>query len=59
MKPLKYHPTAVKPQLRVFICPECGTRNTYTKVFGRTKQGHVKTCWCYICKQETDQIQLD
>lgn len=57
VKCVTYHPSAVVPQLRVFECPVCGTRNTAPKTKGRTHPGHVKTFWCYVCQADTDQVQ--
>ena len=51
------HPSAVVPQMRVFRCPACGTLHVYPKYKGRTHPGHIKTCWCYVCQADTDQVQ--
>lgn len=48
-----------RPQVRIFRCPVCGTLNPATKYKGRTNPGHIKTMWCYHCKAETDQEQID
>ena len=55
----KTKPRAVVPQKRVFECPICGTRSPATKWRGRTKPGHIKTMYCYICKADTDHIQIE
>jgi len=45
--------------VRRFRCPECGTELTATKMWFRTGDGHVKTMYCYVCKEERDCIQID
>ncbi len=56
---MKRHPRAVVPQMRVFVCPACGTKTTVTKVKGRTSPGHFKQIYCYKCKKRTRQVQLE
>jgi uncharacterized protein YlaI len=46
-------------QLRTFECPECGTRVTATKTKHKTKPGHIKTMYCYVCLKETDHVQTE
>lgn len=46
-------------QLRVFRCPECGTRLVAPKRIYRTSIGHIKTMWCYVCKAMRDFIQVE
>ena len=59
MKRLKVHPAALKPQMRVFVCPCCGTKVTMPKVMGRSHAGHIKTAWCFVCKTEQDMLQVE
>ncbi len=56
---MKRHPRAVVPQMRVFVCPACGTKTTVTKVKGRTSPGHKKNLYCYVCRKVTPQKQLE
>lgn len=46
-------------RLRYFKCPICGAVNTAPKTEGLTHKGHIKTMYCFMCKRETDQIQID
>lgn len=46
-------------QIRVFLCPECGTKVSATKTKAKTKAGHIKTMYCYVCKKYTDHVQVD
>ena len=48
-----------RPQIRVFACPVCGTRNVATKVAAITNPGHIKTMYCYGCRTETEQTQIE
>ena len=52
------NPRAV--QLRLFQCPECGTRQTMPK-YKRCKTvcGHVKTAWCFKCMARRQFIQIE
>lgn len=56
---VKRHPRAIVPQMRVFVCPACGTKTTVTKVKGRTSPGHKKNLYCYVCRKTTPQEQLE
>ena len=50
----------VRPvQLRTFECPICGTRVPATKTKHKTKPGHVKTMYCYVCMKETEHVQTE
>lgn len=46
-------------QMRVFQCPECGAKVSATKTRFKTKAGHVKTMYCYVCKKATDHVQIE
>lgn len=52
------HPKSINPQKRSFQCPECGTVSPATKWKGITNPGHIKTMYCYVCKKETEHIQV-
>lgn len=56
---MRAHPSGVRPQMRVFRCPVCGQLHTAPKVLGRTHEGHIKTMWCFVCKQVVDQVQVE
>lgn len=56
---MKRHPRAVVPQIRVFICPVCGTKISVTKVKGQTSPGHRKNIYCYVCRKVTKHEQLE
>ena len=48
------------PQKRLFRCTVCGALTPATKHPGeKTRPGHIKTMWCYKCKEKTDHIQVD
>lgn len=47
------------PQVRWFTCPVCGALNPATKAEGRAHRGHIKTMYCYRCREERDQEQTD
>lgn len=46
-------------QIRVFVCPECGTHITATKSRGQTHPGHIKDIWCYVCQQVQKCEQIE
>ena len=46
-------------QMRVFVCSQCGTKLVATKYKSKTGIGHVKTAWCYVCKETTEHIQIE
>lgn len=56
---IKRHPRAIVPQIRVFECPECGTKITVTKAKGRTYPGHEKNLYCYVCRKSVRQTQIE
>lgn len=56
---LKRHPSGIIPQIRVFECPECGTKTTCTKAKGRTYPGHVKNLYCFVCRKDVQQTQIE
>jgi len=46
-------------QVRLFACPVCGARKPATKRAGRkTEAGHIKTMWCFCCREERDFEQV-
>ena len=45
--------------LRYFECPNCGIIVTAPKTDGRSHSGHIKTMYCYVCKKETNHVQVD
>lgn len=46
-------------QHRWFRCTVCGTEMDMPKRFGRTYEGHVKTAYCYRCKDIVDWVQTE
>jgi hypothetical protein len=32
---------------------------TATKCKGKTRIGHIKTMWCWVCQSDTDMVQED
>lgn len=46
-------------QKRLFVCQICGNVTPATKRLGTTREGHVKTMWCWKCRKETDHIQAE
>lgn len=48
-----------RPQVRIFECPICGNRTPATKYMGVSKPPHVKTMWCWGCKDERDLVQIE
>lgn len=49
-----------KPDQRRFVCPVCGTRMDMPKwKHTKTKAGHKKTAYCFVCKETRDLIQTD
>lgn len=39
-------------------CSRCGTVMTIPRRTGKNKpSGHIKTMWCYRCKEKTDFIE--
>ena len=53
--PHDYHRVIV----RTFICPVCGAVVPATKTQGITVAGHIKTMWCYSCREVRDFLQVD
>jgi transcription elongation factor Elf1 len=53
----RQHVERYRPQIRSFVCTVCGNKATFPKYLGKTKAGHVKTVYCYVCKARTDHIQ--
>ena len=47
------------PQIRYFRCLVCGAQNPATKCQGRTSPGHIKTMYCFRCREDRDQEQMD
>lgn len=45
--------------LRYFKCPVCGAILTAPRRHGHTHPGHVKTMYCFVCRQERDFVQTD
>ena len=49
-----------KLQMRLFRCEECGTVAPATKRRNkRTAIGHIKTMWCYVCREVRDHVQIE
>jgi transcription elongation factor Elf1 len=45
--------------LRVFQCPTCGVKMVMPKKANRiTKNGHLKTLYCYQCKTDKQMVQI-
>ena len=42
--------------IRQFKCPLCGTEITAPKT-SRTGNGHIKTMYCPVCREQRDFIQ--
>jgi len=49
----------IQLQRRIFQCPDCESKITApkSKTKGNTKEGHIKTMWCYPCSDEKDFVQ--
>ena len=45
--------------VRTFVCPVCGAVVPATKTQGITVAGHIKTMWCYSCREVRDFLQVD
>lgn len=44
---------------RFFKCPECGIVICAPKLkYHMTSEGHIKTMWCFKCKEERDFEQV-
>jgi len=43
--------------IRRFKCPVCGADATAPKL-SMTGNGHIKTMYCPVCKQERDFVQV-
>lgn len=43
---------------RVFKCPVCGDKRICLKR-RNTAVGHIKTMYCYVCKEDRDFIQIE
>ena len=46
-------------QKRLFLCPHCGTVVPAIKHKGRTKPGHLKNMYCYVCRMVTEHVQIE
>lgn len=46
-------------QIRYFKCSSCGTIVTASKYRNRTANGHIKTMYCYICREDKEFVQYD
>ena len=57
MKPRRKSRNA--PQVRLFLCPNCGQFVPATKMKSRTVIWHIKTMYCFFCQEEQDFIQVD
>ena len=46
--------------MRQFCCVVCGAVVPATKTYhrGLTRNGHIKTMYCYRCRKVTDHIQF-
>lgn len=45
--------------IRRFRCPECGQIMSACKARGTTHEGHIKTFYCPVCRQDRDFVQFD
>ena len=43
--------------IRRFKCPVCGADATAPKL-SRTGNGHVKTMYCHVCKEQRNFVQV-
>ena len=50
-------PRRIKP--RRFRCPVCGVTVDMPKFRKRTEPGHIKTAWCYVCREIRDFVQVN
>lgn len=41
-----------------FYCTECGSKMRLPRIDRQREPGHIKTMWCYKCKEETDFIEV-
>ena len=49
-----------KYKIRVFQCPDCGSKTYAAKSAGRmTAPGHMKYLWCAHCKEVKNMTQID
>lgn len=46
-------------QKRIFRCPECGALIPALKAKSPTQTGHIKTMYCYVCREERDFEQIE
>lgn len=46
-----------KIQMRRFQCPVCGCIQYASKLKNRTSEGHIKTMYCFKCRNCTDFVQ--
>ena len=53
------HKNSVSIQKRLFCCCQCGTLTPATKTRHKTSTGHIKTMYCYVCKERTNHKQLE
>lgn len=51
--------SSLRIQMRTFECPVCGTKLHATKTKFKTKVGHIKTMYCYVCKDMRDCVQTE
>lgn len=56
---VKSHKDALPIQVRYFKCPVCGTVAPATKTRHKTSKGHIKTMYCYVCKEITNHEQTE
>lgn len=49
-----------KTVIRYFKCPECSVIITAPKSKSKgSEKGHIKTMYCYKCKQKRDFVLID
>ena len=51
---MKIHCTETK-----LICSKCGNKQNIFRKSSKTKKyGHIKTIWCYKCKDRVEHIEI-
>lgn len=45
--------------IRTFVCPVCGVVIPACKYKNVTRAGHVKTMYCFKCREVRDFVQVD
>lgn len=56
---VRAHKDALPIHLRDFRCKECGTVVPATKVRHKTKKGHIKHMYCFVCQTDTEHEQVE